>query len=482
MLGGVVASSGQSLASRIDARLGVPALERVWWGVVVSDLNGRTLYQRNAERLFTPASTGKLLVSAAGLALLGPEFTVTTSVYADGTVRDSILTGDLVLYGRGDPTFSRRCYQLDTAATGACDADAATPLQRLARHVRARGIRVISGNLIGDGSWFEPTTVHPSWETYDLGWWYAAPVSGLGFNDNSLDVAEAPGDSIGLPPRVLVTPDLGVASFENRAVTGTRNGRRTFDIFRNADGSRYLAVGSFPLGAASRTEYVAVSDPNRFAALAFRRALAEEGVEIRGEVLGTVDSLATAPVRSGQPIAEVRSRPLKDWIFPILNSSQNWFAEMLLKQLGRQRGTAGSWSEGLRVERQFLVEQVGLDSTAVAMEDGSGLASNDLVTPRALVQLLAWSHRQPWFATVQAALPHSGAPGTLRNRLGSPEAAGRVVAKTGTISRTATLAGFVEPAGGAPLVFAVMANHHTLPGSRITAAIDSVVMELLRRR
>jgi D-alanyl-D-alanine carboxypeptidase/D-alanyl-D-alanine-endopeptidase (penicillin-binding protein 4) len=472
-------ASAQSLPARLDARLDAPGLDRLLWGVTVTDLDGRVLYRRNAERLFTPASNAKLLVSATGLALLGPDFTVTTSVYGAGPVQDSVLQGDLVLYGRGDPTFSHRCYQLDTTVAGACDHDPATRLRELAHQVRAEGIRVVAGDLIGDGSWFEPTMIHPNWETYDLAWWYAAPVSGLGFNDNALDVTEAPGDSVGLPPTVLFGPDVGIAAFENRAETGPRGVRQTFDIFRSAEGDRYLATGVYPLGGAHRTEYVAVADPNRFTALAFRQALAAEGVIVRGNTRGTVDSLAYATVRRHPPLAESRSRPLRDWIFPILNSSQNWFAEMLLKQVGRQRGRDGSWSEGLRVERRFLVDSVGVDSTEFAMEDGSGLASNDLVAPLALARVLAWSHRQPWFGVMEAALPHSGQPGTLKTRLDRDGLAGRVVAKTGTISRTATLSGFVTRPDGRTLVFSVMANHHTMPGSRISAAIDSVVAEIV---
>src|SRR5690606_2697936 len=110
------------------------------------------------------------------------------------------------------------------------------------------------------------------------------------------------------------------------------------------------------------------------------------GIVVRGEVRSTTDSMATAHARAMPALAEVSSRPMRDWIFPILNTSQNLFAEILLKQLGRQFGTAGSWAEGRRVARRFLIDSVGIDSTAFAQEDGSGLSAGNVVTPRAFTQ------------------------------------------------------------------------------------------------
>ncbi len=237
------AMAAQSLAERLDKRLDAPGLEHLLWGVAVTDVDGRLLYGRNADRLFIPASNTKLVVSVVANALLGPDFTVQTSVYGSGTVANGVLQGDLVLYGRGDPTFSNRCYDADTNKAGACDRDSAEKLRQLARQLRARGVQVIAGDLIGDGSYFEPRLIHPSWENYDLGWWYAAPVSGLGFNDNSVDVRELAGDSVGAQAQVIMTPDLGAFTLDNRAEVGARGARRTFDIFRNGDGLGYLATG-----------------------------------------------------------------------------------------------------------------------------------------------------------------------------------------------------------------------------------------------
>lgn len=470
----------QSLSRRVDQRLDTPPLQRNLWGVVLTTENGEVLFGRNAERLFMPASNTKLVVGAVASALLPGDFTVTTSVYPTGPVVDGVLQGDLVLYGRGDPTFSRRCYGVDTTLAGACDDDPLKPLKFLARQLKNQGIRAVAGNVVGDGSYFEPTVVHPSWEAYDLNWWYAAPVSGLGFNDNSIDISYSPGPGIDTPPTISFSPDFGDVSFTNRARTSARGSRKTIEFYRTQGTMEVWAEGDMPLGRNERTEYFALPDPNLFTAQAFRSALIAEGIAVAGATISTTDSLQYRHARSPAPLAEVESRPLKDWIFPILNSSQNWFAEMTLKQLGRQFGSAGSWREGLEVEKRFLIDSVGIDSTQFSFSDASGLASNNLVTPMALAKLLGYMRHHPNFDVFAAGLPQSGSRGSLRSRfLGTP-LEGRVRAKTGSISKVNSLSGYVERPDGQLLIFSVIANHHTQGFTAMTQYIDSVVVDLGR--
>jgi D-alanyl-D-alanine carboxypeptidase/D-alanyl-D-alanine-endopeptidase (penicillin-binding protein 4) len=213
------AAHAQSLARRLDARLDAPPFDRQLWGIAVVDEQGHLLYGRNDRRLFTPASNAKILVAAVASALLPPDWTVRTSVYAGGPLSGGILHGDLILYGRGDPTFSRRCFAVDTTRIGACDRSPLTRLTELAEVLRARGIREVHGDVVGDGSYFEPATVNPSWEVFDLNWWYAAPVSALAFNDNSIDFLWRPGAAVGTPALITMSPDFGDVAFENRTLT-----------------------------------------------------------------------------------------------------------------------------------------------------------------------------------------------------------------------------------------------------------------------
>jgi serine-type D-Ala-D-Ala carboxypeptidase/endopeptidase (penicillin-binding protein 4) len=478
----VGATAAQSLAKRLDRRLDAAPFNRQLWGVAVMDEGGRLLYGRNESRLFIPASNTKLIVSAVAAALLPPDWTVKTGLYG-GPVVGGVLLGDLVLYGRGDPTMDRRCYATDTTLAGVCDTDPFSRLRQLVDTLRSRGVQMIAGDVVGDGSYFEPTLVHPNWEAFDLNWWYAAPVSGLGFHDNSVDFTWQPGPTPGAPAVIMMEPDLGDVAFENRTVTVPAGGESDIGdrFFRQPGTLSIWAEGTVALDSPRRVESFVLPDPNLYAARALRQALADGGIAVAGTTRSTTDSTLYAALRTSAPLAEVRSRPLRDWIFPILNTSQNWFSEMLLKQLGRQFGRGGSWPEGLDVERRFLIDSVRVDSTQISLSDGSGLSSSNLISPLAFIQLLRFMRRHPRYATFAAGLPQAGNTGSLRNRfLGTP-LAGRVRGKTGSIARVNSLSGYVELGSGKNLVFSVQANHHAQPSRDILAVIDSIVVDMAKR-
>ena len=472
----------QSLAKRLDRRLDQPPFDKSLWGVAVVDHKGKLLYGRNERRLFTPASNTKLVVTAVASALMPPNLAVRTSVYPGGPLVSGVLMGDLVLYGRGDPTFSRRCYATDSLAQGVCDRDPFARLRLLADTLKARGVRQIQGDIVGDGSWFEAASLHPGWELFDLNWWYAAPVAGLAFNDNSLDFVWQPGIRVGAPALISMWPDLGDVAFENRTVTVPAGGETDIGdrFFRHPGTAQVWAEGTVAIDRSPRKESFAVSDPSVFAARALRQALADAGIAVTGTTRSTADSALYAEARARPPLAETLSRPVRAWIFPILNTSQNLFAEMLLKHLGKRFGRGGSWTEGLRAERRFLIDSVRIDSTEFELSDGSGLSSANLISPLAFTQLLRYIRAHPRYSTFAPGLPQSGGTGNLRTRFVGTPIEGRVRAKTGSIAGVNTLAGYIERPNGQPLTFAVEVNHHAQASRVVLAAIDSVVVEMAK--
>jgi len=468
--------SAQSLAKRLDRLLDAPPFDRHFWGVVVLDTTGKILYQRNGTRLFVPASNTKLFASAVATALFPPDSSVATSVYAAGPLDSGVVRGDLVLYGRGDPTMSRRCFDADTSRAGACEADPLRRLRELAGQLRARGIRMVAGDLVGDGSYFEPALIHGTWEHDDLPWWYAAPVSGLAFNDNSLDVHWGPGPSLGAPGRIDFAPDFGDLALENRSVTDSSEAG---GLDAGWLGPQSLwAGGRISPARRPRTSFVALPDPNRFAASAFRQALAEAGIAVLGATGSTTDSLRYAAARRQAPLAESASRPFREWLVPILGPSQNLFAEMLLKQIGRRVAGEGSWRAALAFERRFLIDSVGIDSTQFSLRDGSGLSHTNVASPLTFAKLLLWVRRLPNFAMFETALPVAGKSGTIRTRMTGTPVEGRVKAKTGSIFRVNALSGYVQLPKGGIRIFSIQTNNHDLQGSAMTARIDSLVVEI----
>jgi D-alanyl-D-alanine carboxypeptidase/D-alanyl-D-alanine-endopeptidase (penicillin-binding protein 4) len=455
------------LASRVNRLLDEPPFDRALWGVAIADPSGALVFERNGDRLFVPASNTKLVVSAVAAALLPPDFHYTTSLYSAGTVADSVLRGDLVLYGRGDPTLSDRYYPTAFA-----------PFEELADSLRARGIARIAGDLVADASWFDSAATHPSWESHDLTWWYAAPVTALGFNDNTVELHITP-VMRGTAPFVTVAPDLGLVQLDNQARTGDVDAPRTIDFRRRPGTNTIWMDGTVSIDARPWSENVAVSDGPAWTAAAFARALQSRGITLSGHVRTTSDPSATAAARTLPPLAEHGSPPLAQILGPVLQQSHNWYAEMLLKTLGRMQTGTGSWDSGLAVERRFLVDSLQVDSGSFRLADGSGLSHWNLMSPKALVQLLYAMRAHTGGRLLREAMAVGGNSGTLRYRYRSNALAGRVVAKTGSIAGVNTLSGYLETPDG-PWTFSIQINNHALPTRDVLKQIDRIVAELQR--
>ncbi|HEX5724117.1 MAG TPA: D-alanyl-D-alanine carboxypeptidase/D-alanyl-D-alanine-endopeptidase [Longimicrobiaceae bacterium] len=457
------ARPARDLAARIDSILGRSAVRRAHWGVEVRDAaTGRVLYSRDADRLFVPASNLKLVVAAAAAHHLDPGFRFRTTLSGTGPVQDGVLRGDLVLYGRGDPMLSARYFPSRTAV-----------FEALADSLLARGVRAVAGGVVADESWFDADYVRGDWESYDLLWWYAAPVSALGFNDNSIDFRVEPGTAAGAAARITWQPESGFVELENRTRTVAAGGSHTLDFERVPGTRRVRAYGQIPLGTAPATESFAVESPALYAGTVFREVLERRGVRVGQAEVRVVSDPARSPARGAAALAEHASPPLERAIGPVLQRSQNWFAEQLAKTLGREVRGEGSWSAGLAVEREFLVRVVGVDSADFVLRDASGLSAGNLVTPRALVQILEYVRRTPRQAVVRRSLPVSGREGSLQTRLG--DLPGRVAAKTGYIGNVDSLSGFLTTDAGREVVFAIVANASGQPSARMKAAIDDVV-------
>ena len=450
-----------ALSARIEAILARPALRRADWGIEVRDAaSGRVLYARNAGRLFIPASNLKLLVTTTAAHHLGPGYRYRTTLYGTGPVRDGVLEGDLVLYGRGDPLISDRGGRRRTAAW-----------EELADSLLARGIHRVTGGVVADDSYFERDHLRPDWEAYDLRWWYAAPVGALGFNDNSVQIHIAPGQ-VGERARVTWEPESDYVTVENHTVTVGSGHPRTADLER-AEGNRIRAYGQVPTGSGTDVEYFAVASGAEYAGTTFRETLERKGIAVgRSDVRVVADS-TRSPAAGATPLGTHRSDPLPQVIAPILLNSQNWIAETLLKTVGREVRGEGSWDAGLAVERDFLTRVVGIDSTDLRLRDGSGLSAGNLVTPRAFVRLLAYVNRAPEMAMVRASLPVAGREGSLHSRF--TDLPGRVAAKTGYIGNVDSLSGFVTTDEGRTVIFSIIANKSGQPSGRMKAAIDDVV-------
>ena len=178
------------LKSRIDEIVRQPALEPGFFAVKIVSLDSRqVVYEQNANKFVRPASNMKLYTVAAGFDRLTPDFHFVTSVYAKEKLEDGKVKGDLIVYGRGDPSIAARFN----------NGDYFKGINDLADRIVAAGVKRIKGDLVGDESYFNGAPVGSGWEWEDLTWSYGAQVSALTINDNAIDLNIRPGDRVGAP-------------------------------------------------------------------------------------------------------------------------------------------------------------------------------------------------------------------------------------------------------------------------------------------
>ena len=454
------------LQRRLSAIVDDPVLERGTIGITIRSLTRHdTLFARNERKLLMPASATKLITLAAAADRLGWDFTYRTSLLATGTVRDGALDGDLIVVGAGDPT-------IDDWAGAASDR-----FKDVAAELKRRGIQSINGRIIGDDDRFVDGELPSGWAWEDLFASYAARVSGLQFNQNAARIAVTPAARAGETPLVEVVPDSAPVVVSNLAVTGRSGGDRL-----TIDAQPLSPVvelgGSVGPGPRRFVRNISVPNPTLYFVAAFRSALVANGLEVRGSALD-IDDVQPRPDRSSAwPITDMFTTTLEAVAMPMMKTSQNLYAETLLRTLGGAADVPATTVIARSVVADAL-NAWGVPSTDFYLVDGSGLSRYDLITPSAMVTVLSrvWDDerlRQPYLHT----LPLAGVDGTLARRMNRTKAAGNARAKTGSFSHARAVAGYVHTDDGEPLAFAILANNYNEDADRIDELSDRLIVTL----
>lgn len=453
------------LAALVDSIAGTPPLHRARWGVEVVDGDGAVLLRRDADRLFSAASNAKLATVAAALELLGPTFRWTTAVEARGL--SGGVAEALVVRGSGDPTLSRSFHDDPLAA-----------LDSLAAELARGGVRRVSGPVVMDVSRFDSVLAHPAWEAFDLDWYYAAPVAPFAVMEGAYPVVMTPA-AAGEPARVELLVPSGLVAMDARVMTVPGARRWNDDLRRVAGSDSVVFRGEIGVGAPADTSWIAQDEPARLAGRALVRALEMHGIDVAGPVVVTsAPDLAPGAAGPAGARATWRSPPLSDIVPLSLEESDNWVTEQLLKTLGAELDEVGSWSAGTRVVETFLEERVGIDAGAMYLRDGSGLTSQTLLTPHALVTLLRYAATRPWGPLFRDAM---ASPGETRSTLDDRllHYGDRLAAKTGTLAHVVTLSGYAVARDGGVRVFSILTNGSGRPSSEARAAIDRIVEAII---
>jgi D-alanyl-D-alanine carboxypeptidase/D-alanyl-D-alanine-endopeptidase (penicillin-binding protein 4) len=449
-------SSIADLQSRVSEISHRPGLSRAQIGIKIASLDtARVLYEENADKLYMPASNMKVYTMATALDRLGPDFRFVTSVYAaakpDAT---GSVKGDLIVYGRGDPSISAFFN----------NGDYWKGINDLAQLIADSGLKHVDGDLVGDESYFRGPQLGSGWEWDDLQSYDGAPISALTVNNNAVDVVVRPAPSAGSACSVTTGPPLPVLTILNRTTTGLAGSRRDIAISRYLGESTIEVSGNLPVGDQGITGIVSIPDPALAFVYMLRSALSVRGVTLTGRSRTiTAKNRGNLPLNTASlvEVAKMQSPPLSEIAGKTLKPSQNLYAELVLRALGQIAGPPSaptSSDAGFEVVKQF-VTAAGLNPGSYALADGSGLSRHNLISASGTVQLLTFMSHHKYYNVFRDALPVAGVDGTLKNRLKDNAATGNVHAKTGTINQVAALSGYVTTAAGEHLVFSIIVNN-----------------------
>jgi D-alanyl-D-alanine carboxypeptidase/D-alanyl-D-alanine-endopeptidase (penicillin-binding protein 4) len=483
--------------ARVAAALAGPNARKAYWGIFVTDAaTGQTLYELNADGLFTPASNAKIFTSAFAFATLGSDYTFRTTIETSGQLdANGRLRGDLSLVGRGDPDLSNR--KLPFVQKVERDGDADKIIAELADAVVARGVKRIDGDIIGDDSYFAYDPYPEGWTTGDLYFSFGAPISAIALNDNVITVDIRPGEHLDDPAQLTVEPAAGYETFGHEITTAPSASKVKFSVVREPGVKPVLLRGSIPLGSAPVKIDLALQEPAEYSAALLKKLLEARGVEISGTARAlhgppperqadggnvlTPSPIVVAPRPPANPplvLAEHKSLPLIESIRLLNKISQNLHAELLLRTIAREKANIGTTDAGIELEKQFL-RAAGIADGDVVLVDGSGLSRQNLVSPRAVVQMLAYAAQQPWCDSFRSTLPIAGEDGTLEDRLKGTAAAGRIHAKTGSLEHVRGISGYATTLHGENLVFSIFTNNNAAPPHEQSAVFDAILIAMI---
>jgi D-alanyl-D-alanine carboxypeptidase/D-alanyl-D-alanine-endopeptidase (penicillin-binding protein 4) len=439
------------------------------WGVYIESLKtGEIIYKRNPYKLFMPASNMKLFTTSAALVLLGPEYRYKTTLSGRGEVNaDGVLQGDLIITGSGDPSFSGRFFENNPVKI----------FEDWADSIKLAGISHINGNIIGDGTVFDNEHFGGGWEYDDLKSYYAAPVSGLSFNENSIRLLVKPGAYLNKTPDISIIPETKYVNIINNAVTipPTRIQRISSD---RKIGTNIITIdGTISIDRNTVSHNLSIDNPPLFTAFLFKEILEANGITCSGNA-GTFDADNANSYYNDMKIFATYTSPSLSELLQIVNkNSNNFYADQILKTLGKEFKEEGSFSSGAEVVRDFI-SGIGINPDQFKAYDGSGLSRHNLVTPEHIAILLKYMKKHKYYNYLFESLPIAGVDGTIENRMKDSPAENIVHAKTGTIRYVRALSGYVRSKDNEDFIVSLLVNHYTTPSSTSAALQDRLFILL----
>ncbi|MGA9293521.1 MAG: D-alanyl-D-alanine carboxypeptidase/D-alanyl-D-alanine-endopeptidase [Ignavibacteriaceae bacterium] len=439
-----------------------PNFDNANWGVVIQSLEtGEYFYRRNANKLFIPASDLKLFTTSAALILLGPEYSFSTDILINGKMDGSVLDGDLIVRGRGDPTISGRFYDDDKYKVFKDWSDSLTNI----------GIDEITGNIIGDDNRFDNLGLGKGWAWDDESYWFSAPSGAISFNDNVVDIVVKVNNEKNIPV-IKTSPSTKYIVFINNVSVVPDDSTTSINVYRQRGTNIVDVFGTIRRQDSVKT-YVTVNNPTQYSMVVLKSVLQKKDINVDGFAMD-IDDISKLPAdKNLKPLFTYYSPPLKEIIKVINKNSENFYSEQLLKTIGLEKEGFGSADNGVKAE-DMVFREMGILPEGMNIVDGSGLSRLNLVSPHQIVTLLNYMFKSKYFIPFFNSLPIAGVDGTIGKRMKKTKAENNLRAKTGTHIGVSSISGFVYTLDNEPISFSIIANNYNVP-VKIAENIEDLV-------
>jgi D-alanyl-D-alanine carboxypeptidase/D-alanyl-D-alanine-endopeptidase (penicillin-binding protein 4) len=430
--------------------------------------SGKTIIDINSGKSLIPASVMKLITSAVALELLGPQYTFKTIIGYTGSInkRSGRLKGNIIIRGGGDPALGSKNFSDHYQDF----------LSRWVTEIKNMGIKRIDGKVITDDSYYDFQPVPKKWLWEDAGNYYGAGAYGLSVFDNTYEIhLKTSSESYQPVIKEIIPYESGIVFSNWLVAAGTSVEGYVFAAPYSTNG--WLS-GSVPFNSEDFILKASITDPPLIIAKIINNRLEAENIPVSGD---------PATIRSEQKnlseqvvmIDEVISPPLT-YIIEVLNhESVNLYAEHLVKELGKKYRKSGSTEAGLEVIKEFL-QVAGINTAGMFIEDGSGLSPLDAINTEELNNLLIYMKTSGvYFPEYYSSLPEAGKEGTLKNYFRDPVFDSRLRAKSGSMTRVKSFAGYFTTVSGKNFVFSILINNYSGPSSNIIPGIEEIIREII---
>ena len=465
-------SAQKTLDQKITSLMNDSLLRGASMGLYVADMkSGNKIAGFDEDRMLIPASTFKILSTAAALEHLGPDFKFKTELIIQGTIDEGTLKGNVVLKGYGDPTLGSKAFKENPTLL--------ILQNKWIQTLKSKGIRRIEGNVIVDGSYFGLAPEQPTWSWMDLGNYYASGSWGFNINDNLYEISFRQSSILQeIPPVIKIEPAVPDLLLVNEIITtGAGTGDNAY-IYGGPFQDKRFIRGTIPAGKGVFTIKGSLPDPEKFMAFHFHKTLTESGIEVSGKPF-THRDLSAADLTTDNKVVllTIESPPLSRLVEVANKESNNLICEVLLKELAIRLKGGKYLYQGPDVIREWI-RKMGISDKEFFIEDGSGLSSRNGVSSKAMTELMLALRKKSYFPHLETSLAQAGKDGTLRNTfLGLPSKA-RVIAKSGSLGRVRCYTGYITTQTGKELAFTVMFNQFSVSSAYARKKIEAIVYEL----